>query len=129
MLRIYDTQPVSFFAYGICKNSFGPCALDPGPRTPVITNCALGNCSPNIAINVIVPPSLNEHAGSPKKFNDAEIFFPESEWAPKAALMAAYSYYSQNYYSDAIYEIDRYMEKYPRKINSSTPRLSSTATS
>ena len=28
-----------------------------------------------------------------KKFNEAEILFPQSEWAPKSALMAAYSYY------------------------------------
>ena len=38
-----------------------------------------------------------------QKFNDAEIFYPQSVWAPKSALMSAYSYYSQNYYSDAIY--------------------------
>ena len=52
-----------------------------------------------------------------KKFNDAEIFYPQSVWAPKSVLMAAYSYYSQNYYSDAIYEIDRYLEKYPKDKN------------
>ena len=28
-----------------------------------------------------------------KKFNEAEILFPQSDWAPKSALMAAYSYY------------------------------------
>ena len=33
-----------------------------------------------------------------KKFNEAELLYPQSEWAPKAALMAAYSYYSQDYY-------------------------------
>ena len=33
-----------------------------------------------------------------KKFNEAEILFPQGEWAPKSALMAAYSYYSQDYY-------------------------------
>tara|TARA_Y100000590_G_scaffold319257_1_gene361286 strand:- start:35 stop:859 length:825 start_codon:yes stop_codon:yes gene_type:complete len=53
-----------------------------------------------------------------KKFNDAEIFFPQSAWAPKSVLMAAYSYYSQNYYSDAILEIDRFLEKYPENKNS-----------
>ena len=37
-----------------------------------------------------------------KKFNEAEILFPQSEWAPKSALMAAYSYYTQDYYGDAI---------------------------
>ena len=28
-----------------------------------------------------------------KKFNEAELLYPQSEWAPKSALMAAYSYY------------------------------------
>ena len=28
-----------------------------------------------------------------KRFNEAEILYPQSIWAPKAALMAAYSYY------------------------------------
>ena len=32
-----------------------------------------------------------------KKFNEAETLFPQSEMAPRAALMAAYSYYSDNY--------------------------------
>ena len=31
-----------------------------------------------------------------KKFNEAELLYPQSIWAPKAALMAAYSYYSQS---------------------------------
>ena len=48
-----------------------------------------------------------------KKFNEAEILFPQSELAPKAALMAAYSYYSQNYYLDAIAELDRFLKVYP----------------
>ena len=40
-----------------------------------------------------------------KKFNEAETLFPQSEWAPKSALMAAYSYYVQDYYGDAIAEL------------------------
>ena len=48
-----------------------------------------------------------------KKFNEAEILFPQSEVAPRAALMASYSYYSQNYYADAIAELDRFLEVYP----------------
>ena len=40
-----------------------------------------------------------------RKFNEAEILYPQSVWAPKSALMAAYSYYSQDYYSDAIFEL------------------------
>ena len=52
-----------------------------------------------------------------KKFNEAEILFPQSDYAPKAALMAAYSYYSQNYYSDAIAELERFLKIYPNHYN------------
>ena len=52
-----------------------------------------------------------------KKFNEAEILFPQSKWAPKSALMAAYSYYSQDYYSDAIMELERFIEVYPLNKN------------
>jgi outer membrane protein assembly factor BamD len=48
-----------------------------------------------------------------KKFNEAEVLFPQSIWAPRAALMAAYSYYSQNYYGDAIAELERFIKIYP----------------
>jgi outer membrane protein assembly factor BamD len=48
-----------------------------------------------------------------KKFNEAETLFPQSEWAPKSALMAAYSYYKQDYYKDAIAELQRFIKVYP----------------
>jgi len=48
-----------------------------------------------------------------KKFNEAEILFPQSAWAPNAALMAAYSYYIQDYYGDAIAELIRFKKVYP----------------
>jgi outer membrane protein assembly factor BamD len=49
-----------------------------------------------------------------KKFNEAEILFPQSDWAPKSALMAAYAYYSQDYYGDAIAELERFIKVYPK---------------
>jgi outer membrane protein assembly factor BamD len=52
-----------------------------------------------------------------KKFNEAEILFPQSEWAPKSALMAAYSYYTQDYYSDTIAELERFIRVYPLSQN------------
>ena len=52
-----------------------------------------------------------------KKFNEAELLFPQSQWAPKAALMAAYAYYSHSYYGDAIFEIERYLKTYPKHKN------------
>ena len=48
-----------------------------------------------------------------KKFNEAETLFPQSKWAPKTALMAAYSYYTQDYYKDAIAELERFIKVYP----------------
>ena len=52
-----------------------------------------------------------------KKFNEAEILFPQSIWAPKSALMAAYSYYTQDYYGDAVAELERYKRIYPKNKN------------
>ena len=52
-----------------------------------------------------------------KKFNEAEILFPQSNYAPKAALMAAYSYYSQNYYGDSVAELERFLRIYPNHYN------------
>ena len=52
-----------------------------------------------------------------KKFNEAEILFPQSSWAPKSALMASYSYYKQDYYADAIAELQSFLKIYPRHKN------------
>ena len=52
-----------------------------------------------------------------KKFNEAEILFPQSDWAPRSALMAAYSYYIQDYYGDAIAELQRFKKIYPKHEN------------
>ena len=48
-----------------------------------------------------------------KKFNEAELLFPQSPWAAKSAIMAAYAYYTQDYYNDAIFELERYLVTYP----------------
>ena len=52
-----------------------------------------------------------------KKFNEAEILFPQSTWAPKSALMAAYAYYTQDYYLNAIAELERFLRIYPNYKN------------
>ena len=48
-----------------------------------------------------------------KKFNEVETLFPQSDLAPRSALMAAYSYYIQDYYSDTIAELERFIKVYP----------------
>ena len=55
----------------------------------------------------------NDAITAAKKFNEAELLFPQSPWAPKSAIMAAYSYYTQGYYGDAVFELERYLITYP----------------
>ena len=47
-----------------------------------------------------------------KKFNEAEILYPQSMWAPRSSLMSAYSYYVGSYYMNAIDELNRYIKIY-----------------
>ena len=48
-----------------------------------------------------------------KSFLDAELLYPQSDWAPKSALMAAYSYYIQDYFYEAILNLEGFIKTYP----------------
>ena len=52
-----------------------------------------------------------------KKFNEVELLYPQSIWAPRSTLMAAYAYYSQLYFTDAIFELERFLDKYKNHSN------------
>ena len=52
--------------------------------------------------------------GASKKFNDAELLYPQSIWAPRSSLMSAYSLYSSMYLIDAVYEAERFLKVYPK---------------
>ena len=52
-----------------------------------------------------------------KNFKTVENIYPQSIWASRSILMAAYSYYSQDYYGDAISELKNYIKKYPASEN------------
>ena len=54
----------------------------------------------------------NDAIYAARKFNEAELLYPQSVWAPRAALMAAYAYFSQLYYGDAIIELEKFLDKY-----------------
>ena len=56
---------------------------------------------------------IGDAISAANKFNEAELLFPQSKWAPRASLKSAYAYYSQNYYENAVYEIKRYFKTYP----------------
>ena len=48
-----------------------------------------------------------------KKFGEAEILLPQSDWAAKSALMIGYCLYSINFYDDAILNLERFTRTYP----------------
>ena len=48
------------------------------------------------------------------KFLEAELLYPQSEWASKSSLMASYAYYIENNYSQAIYNLERFLKTYPK---------------
>ena len=44
-----------------------------------------------------------------KKFLEAELLFPQSKWAAQSALMASYSFYMQNYYTETLSNLERFL--------------------
>ena len=52
-----------------------------------------------------------------KKFNEVELLYPQSIWASRSTLMAAYVWYSQLYFNDAIFELERFLDKYKNHPN------------
>ena len=52
-----------------------------------------------------------------RKFLESELLYPQSLWAPKSALMASYSYYLQNYYSESLANLERYLKPYPSDLH------------
>ena len=52
-----------------------------------------------------------------KKFNEVELLYPQSIWAPRSTLMAAYAFYSELYFNDAIFELERFLTKYKNHPN------------
>jgi outer membrane protein assembly factor BamD len=54
-----------------------------------------------------------DFARATAKFDEVERQHPYSLWANKAQLMAAYSYYLNNRYDDAIVALDRFIQLHP----------------
>jgi outer membrane protein assembly factor BamD len=52
-----------------------------------------------------------------KKFNEAELLYPQSPWASQAALMTAYAWWTQGYYSTTIDELRRFIKLYSNHKN------------
>ena len=52
-----------------------------------------------------------------KKFKEAETLLPQSEWAAKSSLMAAYAHYTRNAYSKSVFFLERHINNYPADRN------------
>lgn len=52
-----------------------------------------------------------------QQFDEVERQHPYSTWATQAQLMAAYAYYQQNKYDDAVIAVDRFIELHPSHRN------------
>ena len=61
--------------------------------------------------------NTNQFFNAANKFLEAELLFPQSNWAPRSALMASYAYYMQNFYFEAISNLERYIKTYPNEKN------------
>jgi len=51
------------------------------------------------------------------KFKEVESLLPQSKWAAKASLMAAYADYSRSSYGDAVFGLERHVTNYPADKN------------
>ena len=52
-----------------------------------------------------------------RKFKEAEALMPQSKWAAKASLMAAYADYSRNSYNSSVFGLERHIQNYPADKN------------
>lgn len=57
--------------------------------------------------------NAGDYVQAARLFDEVERQHPYSDWAPKAQLMAAYAYYLDNKYDDAINALDRFIELHP----------------
>ena len=89
----------------------------------------LFSCSKSVQKDSITPPddekmievykeaieALEEGSGlfASKKFSEAESLYPQSMWASRSALMSAYSLYSINFYTEAVFNLERFIKIYP----------------
>ena len=100
----------------------------------ILSTFLLLSCSKKINKEVISEPTDKEKAISiyteaveslnngdayyaGQKFKEVEMLVPQSKWAAKASLMASYSEYSRNAYSNAVFSLERHIKNYPADKN------------
>ena len=95
----------------------------------VVAFLAISCSKKNVQEIAVVPPddekmisvykeaveALEEGSGlfASKKFSEAESLYPQSMWAARSAIMSAYSLYSINFYTEAVFNLERFIKIYP----------------
>ena len=67
--------------------------------------------------NALDSLKANDYKGAAKLFDEVERQHPYSSWATKSQLMAAYSYYLNTSYGDAIAALERFIQLHPSNKN------------
>ena len=71
----------------------------------------------NLYIDAVEALKRGDAFFAAKTFKEVEALMPMSEWAAKASLMAAYSDYSRNSYSESVFGLERHIKNYPSDKN------------
>ena len=85
--------------------ALGACGSDPEPYVERPVEDLY-----NGALNLLI---AGEYPAAAREFDEVERQHPYSEWATRAQLMAAFAYYQNDDYDDAILAADRFIQLHP----------------
>lgn len=93
----------------------------------VLFACLLAGCAADEVIPEMTPTELynkgisrfekTDYEGAASYFDEVDRQHPYSEWAPRAQIMAAYSFYKKNQYDDALLTLERFIQLHPGNTN------------
>ena len=93
MLRVIFISFLSLFLLFACSKKDNKIVLEPTDREKSIT----------VYDEAVDALKRGDAFYAAKKFKEAETLMPQSEWAAKSSLMAAYAHYSRNAYSRSVF--------------------------
>lgn len=100
---------VRFFMMMVAVTLLSSCSSK-GDKNKPITNSASVEELYNEAADAM---DVGEYTKSAELFEEVERQYPYSEWATRAELMAAFSYYKDLRYDEAVLALDRFIELHP----------------
>ena len=88
----------------------------------LLTACAADTTVPDMSAEDLYTKATKlfdktDYEGAAKYFDEVERQHPYSVWAPRAQIMAAYAFYRNNKYDDAILALDRFIQLHPGNKN------------